>query len=407
MGLASGTGVRLVAYAVGGVLSLAALPLLIRHLGLPDFGRYVAVLSIVGVAGLASDLGVTAIVLRDYTLASAERRADLLAGLLGARLAISALGAAAAVGFAVAAGYGGAAVLGTALACAGLLPQVYADMVVATLVVESRFAVAAAVDLARSLTATVLVVVLVIAGASLAWFLAAYAVAATAGALVARRTGAGQVALRPQLPSGDSRRVLAESLGFSLATAIHVVYFRAVMVVTSIRAPLIQGGWYAAAFRITEFLGAAAGQAAGTATPGLARASREPAEFRLSVRRVVVGSALLGAVVAGALALAAPLVVRVLGGRELEPAAGVLRIQAVAIGLMFVAFAAGAALFALRRHRDMALANVAGLVVAIVAALVLVPAHGARGAALAAVIAEAVLAACEAILLVRALPRRV
>jgi O-antigen/teichoic acid export membrane protein len=70
---------------------------------------------------------------------------------------------------------------------------------------------------------------------------------------------------------------------------------------------------------------------------------------------------------------------------------------------MFVAFAAGAALFALRRHRDMALANVAGLVVAIVAALVLVPAHGARGAALAAVIAEAVLGACEAILLVRAL----
>jgi O-antigen/teichoic acid export membrane protein len=407
MALARGTGVRLVAYAVGGLLSLAALPLLIRHLGLPDFGRYVAVLSIVGVAGLASDLGVTAIVLRDYTLAAADRRADLLAGLLGARLAISALGAAAAVGFAIAAGYGGAAVLGTALACAGLLPQVYADMVVATLVVESRFAAAAAVDLARSLTATVLVVLLVIAGASLAWFLAAYAVAATAGALAARRTGAGQVGLRPGLPRGESRRVLTESLGFSLATAIHVVYFRAVMVVTSIRAPLVQGGWYAAAFRITEFVGAAAGQAAGTATPSLARASREPAELRLSVRRVVGASALLGAAVAGALALAAPLVVRVLGGRELEPAAGVLRIQAVAIGLMFVAFAAGAALFALRRHRDMALANVAGLVVAVVAALVLVPAHGARGAALAAAIAEAVLVACEAILLVRALPRRV
>jgi hypothetical protein len=45
--------------------------------------------------------------------------------------------------------------------------------------------------------------------------------------------------------------------------------------------------------------------------------------------------------------------------------------------------------------------------VAVVAALVLVPAHGARGAALAAAIAEAVLTACEAILLVRALPRRV
>jgi O-antigen/teichoic acid export membrane protein len=257
----------------------------------------------------------------------------------------------------------------------------------------------------RSVTATVLVVVLVVAGASLAWFLAAYAIAATAGALAARRTGAGQVALRPRLPRGDARRVLTDSLGFSLATAIHVVYFRAVMIVTSTRAPLVQAGWYAAAFRITDFLGAAAGQAAGSATPRLARASRDPAQLRPSVRRVVGGSALLGAAVAGALALAAPVVVRVLGGRELEPAAGVLRIQAVAIGLMFIAFAAGAALFALRRHRDMAVANVTGLLVAVTAALALVPGHGARGAALAAVIAEAVLVMCEAILLIRALGR--
>jgi O-antigen/teichoic acid export membrane protein len=230
-------------------------------------------------------------------------------------------------------------------------------------------------------------------------------VAATAGAVVARRTSAGPAGLRPRLPRGDARGVLVASLGFSLATVIHVVYFRAVMIVTSIRAPLVQGGWYAAAFRITEFLGAAAGQAANTATPGLARASRDPAELRQFVRRLIGGSALLGATVAGALALAAPVVVRVLGGRALEPAAGVLRIQALAIGLMFVAFAAGAALFALRRHRDMGLANIAGLVVAVVAALALVPGHGARGAAVAAVIAEAVLVSGQAILLVRALRR--
>ncbi|MEA2425484.1 MAG: hypothetical protein QOH13_1894, partial [Thermoleophilaceae bacterium] len=139
MGLARGTSVRLGAYGLGGLLSLAALPLLIRHLGLPDFGRYVAVLSIVGVAVLASDLGVTALALRDYTLASVEKRADLLAGLLGARLAISVIGALAAVGFALAENYGSAAVLGTAIACCVLFPHVYSYLVVATLVVESRF----------------------------------------------------------------------------------------------------------------------------------------------------------------------------------------------------------------------------------------------------------------------------
>lgn len=406
MGLARGTGIRLGAYGIGGVLSLAALPLLIRHLGLPDFGRYVAVLSIVGVAALVSDLGVTALALRDYTLASADRRPELLAGLFGARLAISVAGAVAAVVFAFAAGYESAAVAGTTIACCGLFPQVYTDMVVATLVVESRFGGAAAVELTRSVTATALVVLLVVADAELVWFLAAYAVAASAGALVAHRAGSGQARVRPRLPRGDARKVLTESLGFSLATAIHVVYFRAVMVVTSIRAPLVQGGYYAAAFRITEFLGAAAGQAAGTATPALARASQEPGEFRPAARRMIGGSVLLGAVVTAALIAAASVITRVLGGDELEPATGILRIQAVAVGLMFVAFAEGAALFTLRRHRDMAVANLIGLSVAIGASLALVPPEGARGAAVAAVIAEGVLVACEGVLLARAMRSR-
>ena len=403
MDLARGAGVRLGAYGIGGLLSLAALPLLIRHLGLPDFGRYVAVLSIVAVAVLASDLGVTAIALRDYTLAPPERRADLLAGLLGARLVISVIGAVAAVAFAVAADYGSAAVAGTALACCGLFPQVYADMVVAMMVVESRFAVAAAIDLTRSVTATALIVVLVIADAGLVWFLAAYAVAAAAGAIAARRAARDQPRVRPALPRGDARKVMTDSLGFSFATAIHVVYFRAVMIVTSVRAPLVQGGYYAATFRITEFLGAAAGQAAGSATPQLARTSHSPPEVRPAALRVLGGSAALGAGVAAVLIVAAPLIMRILGGKELEAAANVLRIQAVAIGLMFVAFAVGAALFTLRRHRDMVVANTIGLSVALGAALALVPANGARGAAVAAVIAEAVLVLCEGALLARAL----
>jgi O-antigen/teichoic acid export membrane protein len=121
---------------------------------------------------------------------------------------------------------------------------------------------------------------------------------------------------------------------------------------------------------------------------------------------VIGGSAILGAVVTGPLIVAAPLITRVLGGRELEPATAILRIQAVAIGLLFVAFAIGATLFTLRRHRDMAIANVIGLSVALAAALSLVPQHGARGAAVAAVVAEAALVVSEGLLLARALRSR-
>jgi O-antigen/teichoic acid export membrane protein len=405
MTLARGTALRLGAHVAAGLLSLAALPLLVRHLGLPDFGRYVAVLSIVGIALLASDLGITAVALRDSALASGHRRRDLVAGLLGARVAIASAGAVATVVFAVAAGYGDAAVAGTAVACVGLFPQAYMDLVVATMVVEERYLAAGAIELTRSAAGTLLVVLLVVAGAGLAAFLAAWAAAAVAGALAARAVARNSVALRPQWPRGESFDALRGSLAFAGATALHVVYFRAVMIVTSVSAPAREAGYFAAAFRLTEFLGAGAGQAAGTATPTLARAAADREQLRATAARVIGGSALLGVAVGGVLALAAPVVVAVLGGDELKPATSVVRIQAIAIALMFAAFAAGATLFALRRHRALAVVNTICLFVAVIGALVLVPNHGADGAAVAAVIAEASLLACEGAVLARALRR--
>lgn len=401
MGLARGTGLRMASYAAGGVLSLVSIPLLVRHLGVADFGRYVAVLSVVGIAALASDLGITGLALREYTAARDEERPELLRGLLGVRIAIAGIGAVAAVGFAVAAGYTSAAVWGTAIACAGLFAQVYADLVVVSLLVASRFGRAAAVDLARSVTSTVLIVVLVIAGAGLVWFLAAYGAAALVGAAVARRLVTEAVGLRPRVPSGPVRQLLAGSLAYVAATAVHVVYFRSVMLVVSVQASARQAGYFATAFRLAEFAAAAAGVGASTLTPAMVRAASAGRLARMATRLVTAALG-VGALVAGAVALAAPLIMRVLGGDALEPATSVLRVEAIAIGLFFPVFAAGAALLVMRRHADLVLANATGLVVALVAALALVPSHGARGAAAAAAAAEGVLFVMLAVALVRA-----
>jgi O-antigen/teichoic acid export membrane protein len=99
-------------------------------------------------------------------------------------------------------------------------------------------------------------------------------------------------------------------------------------------------------------------------------------------------------------------VVKVLGGDQLDAAAPVVRIQAVAIGLMFVVFNLGAAVFVLRRHRQLALMNTLGLVAVTAVALLLVPEHGARGAAVAAVVGEAAMLAGLGALVVRAGHRR-
>jgi O-antigen/teichoic acid export membrane protein len=184
------------------------------------------------------------------------------------------------------------------------------------------------------------------------------------------------------------RALLAGSLAYVVATAVHVVYFRSVMLVVSVQASARQAGYFATAFRLAEFFAAAAGVGASSVTPALVRAA---AAGRLTATRLVAISGGIGALAGGAIALAAPLIMRLLGGDALAPAVPVLRVEAIAIGLFFPVFAAGAALLAMRRHADLVMANAAGLAVAVAGALVLVPDHGAQGGAIAAAAAEGVL----------------
>jgi O-antigen/teichoic acid export membrane protein len=400
--LARGTGLRLASYGIGGLLSLLVLPLLVRHLGVEDFGAYVAVLSVVGIAALVSDLGISGIALREYTSAQAPDRQTLLNSFLGVRIGVSIAGIAAAIAFVFAAGYSDAAKWGTAVACLGLLAQVYADLAVVALLVESRFERAAAVDLTRSAGSSLLILVLVLADASLGWFFVAYAAAAAAAAYLAHRLAVEPMPIRPRMPTGGARTLLFDSIAYAVATAIYVVYFRAVMLVVSVQSTAQQTGYFASVFRLTEFVAAAAGIAASTATPALVRAHAD-GRFRRISRRLLLASAGIGGVVAAVVALAAPLIMRILGGDALDPAVPVLRVEAIAMGLVFPAFALGAGLLVLRRHAALIVTNSLGLATVLIASLILVPDDGARGGAVAAVIGEGVLVAAHATALALAL----
>src|SRR3954447_24693845 len=124
MQLLRGAGLRLDGQGVGGLASLAVLPFLIRHLGVAEFGQYVAVLSVVAIAALVSDIGLTGLALPDSAISEGDQRAQLLSGLMGIRIMVAARGVAAAVVFAAAAGYDGDVVAGAAIASLGLFPQI-------------------------------------------------------------------------------------------------------------------------------------------------------------------------------------------------------------------------------------------------------------------------------------------
>src|SRR3954468_8274483 len=170
-----GSVLRAGAYTGSVLLALVSAPLLIRHLGIREFGRYVAVLSLVTIVSGMTEAGLNAIAMREYTTAPAERRPRLMANLLGVRLALGVVGVLAAVAFAAVAGYGAALVAGTALAGVGMVVLLAQSLLTVPLQVELRLGWVSALELVRQLVVVLLIVALVVAGAGVTPFLA-YAV---------------------------------------------------------------------------------------------------------------------------------------------------------------------------------------------------------------------------------------
>ncbi len=399
-----GAATRASAWGAGAALSLVSIPLLVRHLGVPRFGQYVAVLALVNIAALASDLGIGALALREWGARDGEDRRGTLGSLLGLRVVVATAGAAVSVAFALAAGYPHAMVWGTAIACVGLMAQVFGDFALVGLAGTLRFGRVALVELVRSALGTAGIVVLVLAGSGLVPFFAAYSFAALVAAGLALRLGGGAVSLVPRMALREWRPLLADTAAYAAASVVYVVYFRVVMVVVSLDASARQAGLFATAFRVVEFAAATAGVLTATLTPVLARAERSD---RSRLTRAALASTRAGLVVgvlaALVLGLGAPTVMDVIGGRTGD-AVAVLRIEAASVATTFVAFCAGAVLLVLRRYRALLTVNAVALTVALGLALILVPAHGARGGATAALIGELLIAVGQLIALGSALP---
>ncbi len=97
-------------------------------------------------------------------------------------------------------------------------------------------------------------------------------------------------------------------------------------------------------------------------------------------------------------------IMRFIGGSDFAPAAAVLRIQGVALACSFLIAVWAAGLWALRRQRALAFANLVGVSLTVGLTLALVPALGAEGGAVATTVVEFVVVAMYALLLTRGDP---
>jgi O-antigen/teichoic acid export membrane protein len=398
-----GSVVRTGAYVLGILLSLISAPLLIRHLGVSEFGRYLTVISLVTIVSGFTEGGLNSIVLREFATLSGDRRRQMMRSAIGIRIVLTVAGVALAVAFAAVAGYSSTLVLGTMLAGAGLVLQLLQSLLSVTLQAQLRFGWASAAELVRQVVNVTLLVTLVVAGAGVLPLLAV-AIPASAVSLaftlplVLRHT-----TLKPSLHLARLWRLLRETVPWAVISAVNIVYFRVSIVLMSVVASAVQTGYFATSFRITEVLVGIPGLVIAAAFPILARAERDDrARFEFASGRIFALALFAGTWLVLCLEIGAEFVIHVLAASRANPAIAVLRIQGLAVIANFVAVACGFPLLTLRRYREVLVSNLLALVISGSLTLALAPSLGARGAALAALAAEVGLAVSQVVMLKRA-----
>jgi O-antigen/teichoic acid export membrane protein len=393
--------VRVGSYLAATGLGFLATPLVARYLGVDDFGRYVTVGTLIATTALVSDAGLAIVGTREYVVRDADGRTSLVRNMVGVRAAMSVLGVAGAVIFAALAGYSIEMVVGAALAGFGLVLLMVQQVYTIPLQVDLRLGVVAALDFARAaLTVLGILIVIVLSGGLLSLFAIPIPVAG-AGLVATVVLMRGRVALAPGRDLGEWRHLLREALPIAIASTIGAFFYRSALLVMSIIGTPTETGYFSASFRVVETILVAAALMTTSAFPIVARAAHEdPARLRYAMQRLFDVAIILGAWSAIGVIVGAEAIMRFIGGSEFEPASSVLRIQGLALSCSFLIAVWASGLWALRRQRALAWANLLGVSLTIGLTIVLVPVLDAKGAAIATTTVEFLVAAMYAFILI-------
>jgi O-antigen/teichoic acid export membrane protein len=376
-----------------------------RHLGVVDTGRYVTVLALIAIVGGVSDLGLTGVGIREYTVRSGADRDRLLRNLIGMRVSFTVIGGVLAICFGLVSGYTDEMVLGTALAATGYVMFIYGQALSTPLQAQLRLGWVTVLQLLAQAGQAIGTALLVLAGAGLVAFLALQIpvmlpLAALAAWLVHRYTP-----LTPAFEADMWRGLMRDILPYAAAVVLGVLYFRFAAIMVQLLSSPTETGYFAVAFRVVDTLTLIPPLLVSSAFPVLARAARDDQErFDYAVTRVTQGMLIVGAWLALCLVVGAELAVDVVAGPKFEPSVEVLRLMAPALAANFLVATWGYALLSLRRHRAILVCSLVALVVAAGLGIPLIDAHGASGAAVSLAVAEVAFAASYGIALIRSRP---
>jgi O-antigen/teichoic acid export membrane protein len=400
-----GSVLRTGAYFLSILLSLVSARVLITHLGIANFGRYTIVVALITIVSGFTEGGLNNIVMREFATLSGDRRRQMMGSAIGMRLVLTTMGVALAVAFAAAGGYSSTLVLGTALAGVGLVLQLLQSTLSTTLQAQLRFGWVSVAEVVRQVVNVALLVALALAGAGLLPLLAVAIPASAVSLGLTIPLVLQYTSLRPSFHVARWWRLLRETIPWAVIAAVSIVYLRLAIVLMSLISSAVQTGYFATSFRITEVLVGIPVLVITAAFPILARAEREDsARFDFASGRIFELALFAGTWLVLCLEVGAGFAIHVIAAGKSDPSIVVLRIQGLALIASFVVVACGYPLLMLRRYRQVLLSNLLALAISGVLTLTLAPSLGARGAALAALVAEVGLALSQVVMLKRAAP---
>jgi len=380
-------------YVLMVALSVLSAALLTRHLGVVRFGEYTTVISLVGIVASITDSGMSAVGTREFAISQGAARDALMRDLLGLRMLLTSIGVLAVAGFAVAAGYDAALLVGAILASLGTIALVVQHTHAIPIATGLRLGTLSSLELTRQVLTVAAIVVLVRLGAGV---LALLAVALAVNLVLIPPTAAlarHQISLRIGLRPRRWPALMRLAVPFSLAAAVGTIYIFTAQILTSMVSSAHQSGLFAASFRVFIVIATVPSLLAGGALPLLARAARDDRErLDYALQRIFEVSLILGVAAALATLGGAHWVIDVVAGPEYAGSVSVLQIQGVALVASFVLGGWSFALLSLERYKGLLLANLAAFLTSASLTIVLAAGHGARGAAVATVCGECVLA---------------
>src|SRR5947209_185445 len=273
-----GGAFRIGTYAVSMLLSLVAVPPMVRHLGALNYGYYVAAGSVVLIVAALTEAGITTIALREYAQRDRAARDAMLRSIVSLRVVLTVVAVLVAALLLELAGDNPAVVEGVMISGVGLVVQIVAETYTVPFQAELRLGFTATLDLIAQVVRTALIIGLVVLGAGLLPFFWVTAFAAGASLIVVVTTLRRRVSVRPSIDLAEWKGLLRDALPYAAAGAIGILYFRTAVILMSLTASGRQTGYYSAAFRIVEILVAIPWLVITAAFPILARAARDDHE---------------------------------------------------------------------------------------------------------------------------------